>query len=121
MTDEACTQKEHKANDRQYRIRKLNDQLRFRGLGGIVILTEGISALPMPTIGSIMMELAYFDDFTNGNDPWSEHDFGAFKYRDMSIIWKIVYYDKSRTCHSPDPSDSSVTTRVLTVMLAEEY
>ena len=32
-----------------------------------------------------------------------------------------IYLDKQLQMHSPDPSDSSVTERVITVMLAEEY
>jgi hypothetical protein len=37
------------------------------------------------------------------------------------IVWKIEYYDRELKSGSPDPADESVTTRVLTVMLAEEY
>jgi uncharacterized protein DUF3768 len=38
-----------------------------------------------------------------------------------TIFFKIDYYDKPLAGHSPDPADSSVTERVITIMLAEEY
>jgi hypothetical protein len=37
------------------------------------------------------------------------------------IFFKIDYFDKTLAYHSPDPSDPSVTERVITIMLAEEY
>ncbi len=39
----------------------------------------------------------------------------------QELLFKISYYDLELTYHSPDAADPSVTTRVLTVMLADEY
>jgi hypothetical protein len=37
------------------------------------------------------------------------------------IMFKIDYYDQSLSMHSPNPADPSVTQRVITIMLAEDY
>ena len=65
--------------------------------------------------------IAVYDDFCHSNDPYGEHDFGSFEADGHTIFFKIDYLDKALTYHSPDPSDSSVTERVITIMLAEEY
>ena len=62
-----------------------------------------------------------YDDFYHASDPYEEHDFGSFEVDGHTIFFKIDYFDKSRSHHSPDPSDPSVTERVITIMLAEEY
>jgi Protein of unknown function (DUF3768) len=36
-------------------------------------------------------------------------------------MFKIDYFDRELSMHSPDPADPSVTQRVITIMLAEEY
>ncbi len=59
--------------------------------------------------------------FTPDNDPFGEHDFGAFEQNGERIVWKIDYYDLAMEFGSPDPADPYQTTRVLTIMLAGEY
>src|SRR6266487_614297 len=39
----------------------------------------------------------------------------------QTIFFKIDYFDRELSMHSPDPADPSVTQRVITIMLAEEY
>ena len=62
-----------------------------------------------------------YDDFSPDNDPYGEHDFGAFDFLGSKCFWKIDYYDPSLKWGSEDPSDTSKTTRVLTMLLASEY
>ena len=69
----------------------------------------------------IVKTIAVYDDFCQANDPYGEHDFGSFEADGQRIFFKIDYLDKALAYHSPDPSDPSVTERVITIMLAEEY
>jgi hypothetical protein len=69
----------------------------------------------------IMHQVHTFAEFTPENTPHGEHDFGSFEYDGKTIFWKIDCYDRDLSYGSPDPADPAVTTRVLTVLLAEEY
>ena len=103
------------------RIRALNDDLRRHLIGGGAVMTTGVAALGSELVERAVKTLAAFDDFHHENDPYQEHDFGMFDVEGHRLFFKIEYYDKSLTYHSPDPADPSVTERVITLMLAEEY
>ena len=103
------------------RIRELNDQLRCKGLGGRVVMTSGIAALGADGVREVLTAVARFDDFTEDNDPWGEHDCAVLTVNGHRIIFKHDYYDRDLRWHSPDASDPAATERVLTIMLSEEY
>jgi hypothetical protein len=102
-------------------IRALNDELRHNLTTGTAFLTTGVAALGAEAVARIVKTIAIYDDFCHANDPYEEHDFGSFEADGQTIFFKIDYYNKALTSHSPDPSDPSVTERVITIMLAEEY
>jgi hypothetical protein len=102
-------------------IRTLNDDARKNLPGGRAFMTAGIAALGVEAVERLVKTVAVFDDFCNANDPHGEHDFGAFDFDGTEIFFRIEYYDKSLTFHSPNAADPSVTERVITIMLASEY
>jgi hypothetical protein len=103
------------------RIRALNDELRKNFSQGHAVMTIGIAALGTEAVARIVKTIEVYDDFCHANDPHEEHDFGSFEVDGQTIFFKIDYFDKDLTYHSPDPSDPSITERVITIMLAEEY
>jgi hypothetical protein len=102
-------------------IRSLNDQLRRDFSYGVAVMTPGVAALGADAAERIFKTIAVFDDFCHANDPHQEHDFGSFEAEGCTILFKIDYYDAKMEMHSPDPTNPAVTTRVITIMLAEEY
>jgi len=103
------------------RIRALNDELRQNFAEGIAVMTPGIAALGAQAVARIVKTIAVFDEFCHANDPHEEHDFGAFEADGHRIFFTIDYFDETLTHHSVDPADPSVTKRVITIMLANEY
>jgi len=88
---------------------------------GVFYATAGIAALPADDQAAILRRVFEFDDFDAENDPYGEHDFGAFDHKGDRIFWKIDYFDLRMKYGSPDPADPRVTKRILTIMLASEY
>jgi len=103
------------------KIALLNDAFRRSFSGGKVMMTTGVDALPDMVKCSALHEVATFNGFDEDNDPYGEHDFGSFELCSRKFFWKIDCYDKELRCGSEDPADPEKTTRVLTLMLAEEY
>jgi hypothetical protein len=106
---------------RAERIAQLNDQLRKTGRCGQVMLTQGVRAVEGFDAGTLVAALATYDQFDENNDPHGERDCGGLDYLGCELLWKIDYYDPALEYGSSDPADPDVTTRVLTIMLAEEY
>ena len=107
---------------RSDRIAALNDLCRkAMGVAGRLVQTSGISALPPEDQSAIREKVETFDAFHIDNDPFREHDYGSFEHAGRKVLWKIDYYDAAMEFGSQDPADPQLTTRVLTIMLAEEY
>ena len=101
------------------RIRALNDALRQTLTGGHAVITPGVAALGQAAVARIIKTIAVYDDFCNANDPYEEHDFGAFEAEGHTIFFKIDLYEepgveqKWRTCRQPSADDHACR-RVLT-------
>jgi len=103
------------------KIRALNDAFRMTLTGGKVLLTAGVNALPADIKAMVIQRVVTFCEFNEENDPHGEHDFGSFSLAGHKFFWKIDAYDSAMRFGSEDPSNPSKTTRVLTIMLVEEY
>src|SRR5437899_9415547 len=103
------------------KIRELNDTVRTTMTGGRVMMTAGVDAVPSDVKAMVIRRVATFSEFTPENDPHGEHDFGSFSLAGRKFFFKIDYFDAAMEFGSQNPADPSKTTRVLTIMLGEEY
>lgn len=70
---------------------------------------------------AVLFLVQTFDDFTEENDPYQEHDFGSFEIAGELCYWKLDLYNPDLDGGTEDPTDLSKTHRVLTIMLARDY
>jgi uncharacterized protein DUF3768 len=110
-------------NQFRERIRELNDAFRktLNPALGRAMLTAGVNALSDGTRAAVIQKVREFAEFTPDNDPHGEHDFGSFEVDGNRLFWKIDYYAPDMEGGSENAADPTVTTRVLTIMFAEEY
>jgi hypothetical protein len=103
------------------KIRDLNDLLRKTFVGGLLVMTRSVACLDQRTKDDLISAVQRFNAFDEKNDPYAEHDFGKVLVHGQAFYFKIDYYDRSMEMHSPDPSNPTVTKRVLTIMKPEDY
>ena len=102
-------------------IARLNDMLRRSGAGGPTVVTSGVRSLKGFNQLELLRALARYDKFDLENDPHGERDFGDLEIWGAEMLWKVDYYDREMIYGSNDPADPGQTTRVITVMLLQEY
>jgi len=76
----------------------------------LLAMTRGVAALGEDVVAEVLLKVREFDDFTEDNDPWREHDFGAFDHAGEKFFFKI-----------DDHGMVDGYRLVLTIMLANEY
>jgi hypothetical protein len=107
--------------ERLRKLAKLNDEFRARPSGRRLVMTAGIACLDRKTRVRVIEAVENFCSFSPENDPFGERNLGFFRLGDQGFFWRIDYYDPTYRRHSDDPSDPTLTIRVMTLMLAEEY
>ncbi|WP_299854647.1 DUF3768 domain-containing protein [uncultured Roseobacter sp.] len=109
-----------------HRIADQNDRFR-RGdpaILGKILITPGIQALIQEARtepATVFKIVQNFDTFTEDNDPYGTHEFGAFEFQSQKCYWKIDLYDLRFEFGSEAPADLTQTRRVLTILLASEW
>lgn len=113
------------ADDITRTIRNQNDRFRTSlgccPISGRIVITRGVSSLPPPVQMQVLLAVRNFSAFDPGDDPYQEHDFGAFEVRGEPYYFKIDYFAPELETGSDDPSDLDRTIRVLTIMHARDY
>jgi hypothetical protein len=102
-------------------IARLNDEFRCTFEGGKVWMTAAVNALPVEVRSAGIVAVQASAVFTEDNDPYGERDCASFELGGQRFFWTIDYYDETCTYRSRDPCEEFVTTRVLTLMLAQDY
>jgi hypothetical protein len=88
---------------------------------GRVVMTAAVKVLPVELRAAAIVAMQAHTVFAKDDDPYEEHDWASFELGGQRFVWTIDCYDETRTYRSRDPCDELVTTRVLTLMLAQDY
>jgi len=119
MNDQTTLTADEQAEiDRAAKIAEQNDRFR-RTWGadvtvpGQIVVTRGVASLSAGAQAQIMRAVQTFDTFTEDNDPYGDHTFGAFEITTageaVKLFWKIDLYDTEYTFGSAVPEDTAAT------------
>ena len=96
---------------------------------GKAVMTPGVAGFGSMVCAWIYKQIAEFDNFNEGNDPYGEHDFGSVtvavsdlmtgEAETHKVFWKIDYYENADMEFGTE--DKLDCYRLLVIMLAEEY
>lgn len=118
-----CGLKEVSAMSKAEAIAVLNEEYRRSFVDGTVLLTSGVIALDSDGHRrlDLMLEVRAFKNFTKGDDPHGEHDFGAITINGRMLNFETGYYTHYLKDGSEDPATAKKTRRVMTNIFASEY
>jgi Protein of unknown function (DUF3768) len=103
-------------------IAELNDRFRKGDATlGIYQMTPMVEALTPEQRDRLIAQIQGFEEFTEEDDPYGEHDFGGVEVDGEKYFWKIDYLDPNMEYLSADPSGPNETRRVMTIMHCSEY
>ncbi len=105
-------------SDSTSKARELNDRLRSTFVGGSVLLSNGVASLDDDAKRRLLAAVRTFEAFSPDNDPYGEHDFGAVEIGGERFLFKIDLYEEPFVNSG---NEEKMITRILTIMLAEEY
>ncbi|WP_237064782.1 DUF3768 domain-containing protein [Loktanella sp. M215] len=113
MNDQTTLSADEQAEiDRAAKIAEQNDRFRKTwgadvSVPGQIIVTRAVASLSAGAQVQIMRAVQTFDTFTEDNDPYGDHTFGAFEAIEagetVKLFWKIDLYDTEYTFGSAAP------------------
>ena len=83
-----------------------------------MVITAASKRSAPTAVREVLTAVARFDDFTEDNDPWGEHDCAMLTVNGRRVLFKIDLYEEPQV---KGADGQPVTARVLTIMLAEEW
>ena len=123
-------EEDYTAAERTKTIAEHNDRFRTTWaadftISGQIVMTQAVAALCPAWMVRMMQAIQHFDDFTEDNDPYGDHSFGAVEITigdDTKTIWfKIDLYDLNLEYGAEDPTDLDQTKRVMTILFPSDY